>query len=224
MGDSYPDASSVWRALVADTLVMVVITCAMITRLGWWRVVLHERHRARRWVWLVPGLLLVVSLAFVDVGRLREAGAAATLLLLLGTLLIGTGEELMFRGVVLRAMRDRYHELVAAVVTSVAFGLFHLILSPLNAAASTVFGLLLYATRRVSGGIVVPILVHAAWDFCVYSSAMTAERAQAPDGPAVLLVLSIALLVLLVIRRKAIGIPAGTGAWGPQPEAGGGPP
>jgi hypothetical protein len=196
--------SNVTRAFIVPEAVSVLVACAVTQRLGWWDLVLHERRRAPRWVWIVPIAFTVASLALVDYGRLRIAGPAVTFALLLGTLLVAVGEELMFRGVVLQTMRDRYSERTAALVTAAMFGCSHFLAGPLNVLLSGLFGYSLYWCRRVSGGLLVAIVVHALWDFCVFSGWTTPDRSEAPAAPLVLSVLTLALLVLLAVRRKSL--------------------
>ena len=90
--------------------------------------------------------------------------------------------ELLFRGMVLRLMRDHHRDLIAVAAASALFGLSHIVAGPLNVVFSAMFGYLLYYTRRVSGGILVPIAVHALYDFSVWSSVTT--DAPAKDGNA----------------------------------------
>jgi hypothetical protein len=71
-------------------------------------------------------------------------------------------------------------------------------------------GYFFYACRRVSGGIVVTILVHAVWDFSLLST-WTATRDAAPAGPLLLFLLSVVLLAVLVIRWRAAEPKAGSG-------------
>lgn len=90
--------------------------------LRWWPVVVRESLRTRRWVLVVPIALLVTCVATIDYGRLATTGVALAVTLMLGALLIGASEELLFRGVVLTLLRDRYRERVAAAVTALLSG------------------------------------------------------------------------------------------------------
>ena len=164
---------------------------------------LHEELRTRRWVWIVPITLLVASVATIDYGRLGTAGIALGVGLLVGTLFIGVSEELLFRGVVLTFMRDRYREWIAATVTAVLFGAIHFLAGPVQIVASAIFGYLLYYVRRVSGGIVMPILVHTAWDFSVFTAYTTATPAVDDDTSLILFLLSVVLLLAVLVGHRA---------------------
>ena len=85
---------------------------------------------------------------------------AAILVLLTGALIAPIAEELFFRGLIFNALASRMPILVAAVISGVLFGLGHgdLVLFP----ALTLFGTLQAIFYRISGNLVVPIIVHAA--------------------------------------------------------------
>ena len=65
--------SNVMRALVVPYAVSTLVACAVTQRLGWWDVVLHERVRARRWVWIVPIALLGASVATIPLPEYQPA-------------------------------------------------------------------------------------------------------------------------------------------------------
>lgn len=198
----FPDQASVTDLAVVKGIGVLIVVLAIST-LRWWPVVLHEQLRTRRWVWIVPVALVAASLATVDYGRIATAGMALGLTLLLGTLFIGVSEELLFRGVMLTFLRDRYREWIAAVATSLLFGAIHFLAGPVQMLASAIFGYLLYYVRRVSGGIVMPILVHTAWDLAVFSAYTTADPAVADDTSLILFMLSVVLLVVLLVGHRA---------------------
>jgi uncharacterized protein len=151
---------------------------------------------------VVPITLLVVSVARVDYTRLSTAGPAITLTLLLGTMLIATTEELMFRGVVLTFMRDRYREVPAAIVTTILFGLAHFPAGLLSVIAALLTGHLLYYARRVSGGLLVPIVVHGMFDFSIYSAATTADPGDDGSTGLILFLVSLVLLIAMIALHR----------------------
>jgi len=200
--EAFPDQVSVTGFALSKVVGLVIVVLA-ISALRWWPTVVNEELRTRRWVWVVPISLLVVSVATIDYGRLATAGVVLGLTLLLATLLIGAGEELLFRGVTLTFLRARHREWIAALVSSLLFGAFHVLGGPVHIVSSLIFGYLLYYVRRVSGGIWLPILVHAAWDFAVFSGLTTAVPDADPDTGFILNVLSVVLLIVLLVGRRA---------------------
>ena len=83
------------------------------------------------------------------------------------------------------------------------FGAIHFLAGPIQMLSSAIFGYLLYCIRRVSGGIWLPILVHSAWDFSVFSGFTTADPAVDPDTSLILFLLSVVLLVVLLVGHRA---------------------
>lgn len=199
----FPDQASVTRTVVTASIGLLVVVLA-VTWLRWWPDVLREERRTRAWVWVIPLSVLVVSLAFADYPRAAKAGALLSLTLILGTLLIASGEELLFRGIVLVFLRGRHSEVTAAIGSSVLFGLVHFPAGPVQMAFSMAFGYLLYLTRRASGGIALPILVHAAWDLSVFTSATTDHPADGSNASLALALLTLVLLVVVIIGRRRI--------------------
>lgn len=153
----------------------LVITVGAIGWLRWWPPVWREPLRLRRWGWAFPAAMVVSAAVFADWSRLASAGAALVVALVVTVLLIAASEELAFRGVALLALRERYQELVAALLATLLFSVLHMIvaggLANLGQGISTFLGgWLYYLTRRVSGGILVPIVVHAWWDLTAFSA------------------------------------------------------
>lgn len=142
-----------------------------------------------------------------------------------GVLVVGFGEELLIRGVLLTAVRARHGEFVTLLVTALVFALAHIpgsiiagvppavILFQIGALAST--GITYYWVRRVTGRLWVGVLVHAFtdWVLSLASGAGTPTAAltrTASDGlggsvmTAVvgsLLLLAAALSIVSVIRE-----------------------
>ena len=153
---------------------------------------------------MIPEAFIVAALLLTDYARLAEAGPALTATLLLATVLIAAGEELAFRGVVLTFLRDRFGEWTAAAIVAVLFGALHMTGGVVQAGLSIIFGYLLYVMRRVSGGLVMPILVHAAWGFSVFSSLTTTRPAIDPNSGLVLMMVSFAALLAIGIGFRAV--------------------
>lgn len=84
-------------------------------------------------------------------------------------LLVGTGEEILFRGVLFRWIDEKWGFVVALIVSSVIFGFIH-ITEPSATLWSSVSiaveaGLLLGAAYKYSGTLWFPIGIHWAWNF-----------------------------------------------------------
>jgi membrane protease YdiL (CAAX protease family) len=165
------------RQFIIPLLVVLALQVALISRLGWWNSVLREPSRtSRRWLWVFPALMLVVGVArFASDGFAGDAGASYLLGCIITMALVGTTEELTFRGIEQVGARRLFSsERQAVVFASVLFGLFHAPNIVLGAEVgatiaqvvlTAVIGTFLYCLRRTSGSLVPCIVLHAAYDF-----------------------------------------------------------
>ncbi|MGL4463449.1 MAG: zinc-binding dehydrogenase [Planctomycetia bacterium] len=124
----------------------------------------------------VPAVVLLGGLSYLPLRAIEEirrvyddvlpmlfAGASLWELALVAVA-AGVGEELFFRGFLQAALADWIGVAPALLLASVIFGLFHPI-TPLNAAIVTLIGLYFGALWIWTGGLLAPIVVHAAYDF-----------------------------------------------------------
>lgn len=198
----FPDVHAGLKVAAVHAVGVAIAGCA-ITIKGWWPAVRRDSRPARAWVWLVPAVTVILAVALADYGRIAEAGPAVVAALVLGVLMIATGEELMFRGVWVVFLRSRMGEAGVALVSSAVFGLSHFLAGPVQVVMSMLFGFLLYLARRVSRGLLVPVLVHLAWDLSVFTSFLTADPADGSDASLGLALATLILaLVTVILWRK----------------------
>ncbi|MGC7095004.1 CPBP family intramembrane glutamic endopeptidase [Amycolatopsis lurida] len=204
--------TELWRGITAPVGASLLLVAAAITALRWWRPVLIEEHRVRGWVVVVPVVQLLAIVVATDYGGLADRGLGFTLLLLSSTLLVGFGEELMFRGIGVTVFRrNGFSEGRVALWSTVVFGLAHatnLINTGFGALAqvllAAVSGYFFYLLRRRGGGILLPAVVHGLWDFSLISGAVVPGE---PHFGVVASVLAIFVLaVVLVVRRHRIEV------------------
>ena len=208
----FPTTEALLRSTTVPVAVSVVFVLVLVGWLGWWPRVRREPLRLGRWAWIFPAAMLVSALVMTDYSRLGDVGTSLVLALLATTLLVGIGEEVMFRGVALWATRDLsgWSEVKAALVTAVIFGGVHITNiftegpgALGQAVVVSVAGLFFYIARRVSGGLLVPVVVHAVWDFSLFSSNLGSD----PDANALAVLASLTTVVLaivVIVRRKTI--------------------
>ena len=102
-------------------------------------------------------------------------------MLLVGCLFIGVSEELMFRGIGVTAFRQAgFTEGKVALWTCVLFGLAHatnIFSEGLGALpqvlVTAVAGYFFYVTRRVSGLLIVSMIIHGLWDFGLFTTTLS---------------------------------------------------
>lgn len=223
-----------WRALLVPVGVSVLFVVAAVTVLGWWRPVLRDHRPVRRWVWRVPIIMGVAALGGSNYPELADKGAGFTLLLLLGALLVGCGEEAMYRGVGVTTFRvNGYSEGKVALWSSVVFGLCHgvnlftsqgkIAFAQVLAAAAT--GYFLYLIRRVGGGLLLPVMVHGLWDFGLFTARLGQDGAVYA-GTGLFALAEVVIVVSLLVRRhriepeeRAAGTPATAGSSSPPDDS-----
>jgi len=153
---------------------------------GWgsdvWREHPTPTLTPHRW-WLLSIPVLVALLPISQLGEIpwaaRSAGFIA--LIALGTLMVGFGEELVVRGILLTAVRARHGEFATLLTTSAVFGAAHIPGSVIEGVpvafiaiqftALAGVGVAYYWVRRVTGRLWVGIVIHAATDWVLYLDA-----------------------------------------------------
>lgn len=220
LGLDYDEVGSSTRTVVEGIVVPVAIgavfLAAVTSFLGWWGPALHEEMRAPKWLWTVPAFMVLPGLGFL-LGGSGEADRSAVFLIALGIgcLLVGFSEEILTRGTGLVGLRGGFGEALSWFASCLLFGLIH----ALNAAfgqslGSTVqqiffaflAGSVLYITRRVSGTLVVCMLLHAWIDFTTFAfsdAALDAESPLAALAGFQWLAFVLALVGVAVVLRRA---------------------
>ncbi|MFG3081230.1 CPBP family intramembrane glutamic endopeptidase [Streptomyces parvulus] len=132
------------------------------------------------------------------------------------TALVGIGEELMFRGIGVQVFkRAGLSEGKVALWSSVVFGVVHVsnafgegAQALLQAVIVSTSGYFFYLCLRVGSTLLLPMLVHGLWDFSLVSNTVGTDPKTSP-GTILPILLQIALIILVIIKRRRIE-PAGT--------------
>ena len=121
------------------------------------------------------------------------AGGVPTVLVGIMTVVVApVAEEVLFRGVLFRAMAARLGLWVGAVLSSAVFAVIHfeiLFSQPIALAGLFVVGLLLAFAYHLTGSIVVPILGHAVFNASSLTLALFVDRFDLEDLERVAVVL-----------------------------------
>lgn len=177
------------------------------TWLGWWDLALFEPARSSAtWALIIPVLVAVVAVLTIVTIDFRSAAAKRLPLILVGTLLVGFAEELASRGVLLVGLREGgASEWVVWLVTSLLFALLHgmnaLVGQSVQVTITQILmafaaGTAFYISLMTTGTLLVPMLLHALWDFGTLGHLAT----DSPQKPAVgLLGLGTFALALVVV-------------------------
>ena len=104
---TFPDVETTLRSMTVPIALSVLFGVAVISVLRQWPEVVHEDHPVRSWVWIVPAVLVAASIGVIDYENLGTLDSGLLVTVVVSSLLVGIGEELMFRGVTLQALRDK---------------------------------------------------------------------------------------------------------------------
>lgn len=206
--------TSLVQAVIQPLGIAAVLLAVFNSWAGWWRATLFETHRVRRP--LLLAVLLLAMLGFIAATLGSTDFTAITLrhlaLVAVATLLVGFCEEMVSRGILLVSLRGSLRsEAWVWFVSSAMFGLLHATnaffgvgpLALVQVVLAFCVGSGLYLLRRLGGTLLLPMLVHAAWDFSTLASGLDADPpgAVAFAFMASTWVLSL-LLVFVVLRRE----------------------
>jgi membrane protease YdiL (CAAX protease family) len=163
-------------AIGLGAIYLVVVTSAF----GWWKPAMREPRRVGSpWMWVIPALLLVgavVNLIGTKWGEIDEVGTYV-FWLALGTAFVGFSEELLTRGLAIVGGRGSMHEKWVWVFSGVIFAFLHMPNAFFGqGVGSTAFqmvfafaiGMTYYVTRRITGALIVTMVLHAMWDFSTF--------------------------------------------------------
>ncbi len=155
----------------------ILAVLAIGARWGW-RGVFVERPQLRlatpRRGWLAAGLFAFVILVAVVTAPWSEWAAGVVLALLMGNLLVGVGEELVFRGYLLVGARTHYSEIGACLFTCALFGLVHGVNVVTGQALDATLGQMVFAAvmggffylvRRMTGLLAIAMVLHGLFNF-----------------------------------------------------------
>ena len=182
-----------WDHLWSDPVRLKTTPVMRLGMLAWWLLV-GLRLVGVRWADVPPGLIV----ALVATG-----------------VLVGFAEELLFRGIFLRGLREGGRsEASAALWTAACFGLFHLPnvfmgtgwVGLLQIVLAGLTGAMLYVFRRHHGVIWPAMVAHGLWDISTFLSGGYAQRwLDLPSlvGQAVMMLLSVAVMVSVYRHDRA---------------------
>lgn len=155
-----------------------VFMSLVVTWLGWWRPAMRESlpPPAARWpLWLLSAAMLATAAANLAAVNWAALAPSHLLILLTACALVGFNEELLTRGVLLTGLRGSgLGERGVWLGCCLLFGAMHvpnalfgmpLAAGLLQGAFAFLMGGALYALRRTSGALWLPMALHGLWDF-----------------------------------------------------------
>ncbi len=168
-------SDTIVSGIVVPVGIGALLLAIVTSLLGWWRPAMREERGAGpRWGWAVPAILFVITLITIGGIDFGRAKTSTLVLIAFGTALVGFSEELLTRGLLIVGFRASLSEVWVWFWSSFAFGVLHALnLFFGQSLAGTVrqmvfafvLGTVFYVTRRVTGLLVVTMVIHALWDF-----------------------------------------------------------
>lgn len=183
-------AQTIRNGVAFPILTLSVVLAIIITRGGWWKTILWDERPVPRWLLLMPLLMAITIALTFDSPRVAQRESSFLFWAALGTLGVGFCEEVVYRGIAVVGFRERMTEWMVWLFSSLLFALIHFWNTFAGQSwASTqdqlittfIFGSFMYTCRRASGTLLVPMLLHAAWDFSLFASAPAGKAASNSD-------------------------------------------
>lgn len=160
-------------------IILNLLNVFWVTRyFGWPTIGFRPLHRQQMW-WFLPLIAVLISMWVVFLSGLARASLSAAqwqLFALVGftTLLVGLGEEIMYRGIVLHAFLTTGRVRWAMLVSAIAFSLLHavnvfggvpLLAVPIQLLNTFQFGFFFAPLMLKLNSILPLIIFHWLWDF-----------------------------------------------------------
>jgi len=203
-------------SLVLPLFLGAIFLAATITWMGWWRLVMTET-RIGRFGWAM-WLVIAVMVGFILVNAATANWSAVTgmhlLFLIAAGVLVGFNEEALTRGVLVVGWRGATsNEVWVWFWTMLLFGLMHLpnglfgagfVTSSAQVVLAFLAGSGFYLIRRISGTLLIPMILHGAWDFASLTHIASAGAASPLKYPFQIgtYLLSIVLVIVALVAER----------------------
>lgn len=213
--------SNIVKGIVVPVGIGAAFLAVAATWLGWWRPALTEETKTGpRWAILLPVAMFVFVLLGVSGIDFGSDSAKVLPMLALGTALIGFSEEFLTRGLMVVGFRGSMSEVWVWFLTALMFGLLHGLnvffgqsvgATAFQMGFAFVLGSAFYLVRRITGLLVVGMVIHALWDFGAIGADATGGTAPLASSLFLWIVVILTVVLLVKALRTAQDAPA------PQP-------
>jgi membrane protease YdiL (CAAX protease family) len=192
-----------------------------VTRYFGWQEIGFRPLIRKQLLWLLPSVSILIAMWVVFLSGLANASLSAAqwqLLAIAGftTLLVGLGEETMYRGIVLHAFLTTNRVRFAMLVSAIAFSLLHavnvfggvlLIAVPMQLIMTFLFGFF-FAPLMLKLNNIVPLMIfHWLWDFVVFAAPLVGEQTHTAVVAIALLNIPIEIIVGIVLWLQIKQVP-----------------
>jgi len=201
------ETARLWYA--APTLLGCLFLVIAISILGWWRIVLFDKIKSGpSWAWLLPLTMMILIILRLVHLKTENISDDFWLWSILGAIGVGLGEEMITRGSMIVALRTQFTEGKVWLFSTLLFSAIHIpnaffgvpFTSMLFQLVITfIMGSALYVMRRLSGTLLLPIILHGLWDSSIFLTQSSGLENSLLD----LIIYPIAIIcVIPVIKRN----------------------
>jgi uncharacterized protein len=204
------DTTKLWYAL--PTLFGCTFLVAALSILGWWRIVLFDTSRCGpKWIWILP--VAMAGIILNNLLGLQFSKLSPELLLwsTLGAVGVGFGEEMITRGSLIVGLRSYFSEGKVWLISSLLFSALHVpnlvfgqpaSLMPIQVVLTFIMGSCFYIMRRMSGTLILPMILHGLWDSSLFLNVAAGSQPSAVQFVVYPLVIVCAIAVALNSRKS----------------------
>jgi membrane protease YdiL (CAAX protease family) len=181
------ETTKLWYAF--PTVFGSVFLVIAISILGWWRSVLFEKSKSGpRWIWILPIAMAGIILNNFMGVQPEKLSAELVLWSTLGAAGVGFGEEMITRGSMIVGLRSNFGEGRVWLISTLLFSALHApnVFFGLSMSAMLIQLLLtfimgsgLYIIRRLSGTLILPMVLHGLWDSSLFLNVATGGESSA---------------------------------------------
>jgi|GEM_PF-686545 len=188
-GVPYTDVAKSSENMLHGILIPLAIASLVLTIIalwsGWWKDVWRDKYKIKEHAWMHIFLILVI---LGIIGNFFNGNISVDTSFIvytfIATAIAGYSEELLTRGLLVRGARGSgFTEVKVFLIVMLVFGFLHgvniingqCIISTIQQIFfASLTGGVYYTIFRKSGFLVVPMILHALWDFSIFSHGNTA--------------------------------------------------
>ncbi|MCG9892989.1 MAG: CPBP family intramembrane metalloprotease [Thermosynechococcaceae cyanobacterium MS004] len=212
-------------------IILNAINVFWVTRYFSWTAIGFRSLNRKQLLWLLPSIVVLIAMWAVFLSGLAKVSLSATqwqLLAVAGftTLLVGFGEEIMYRGIVLHAFLTTNRVRLAMLVSAIAFCLLHavnvfggvpLFNVPFQLVLTFLFGFFFAPLMLKLNNILPLVIFHGMWDFVLFAAPLAGEQTNAAVSTIALFNVPIELIVGIVLWLQIKQVPERAIANSPKP-------
>jgi len=185
IGVPYTEFSKSTMNMFYGVLIPILLGALVLTAIalwsGWWKEIWRDKYHIKDHWWMHIFLVLFLiaismNLIVCHIGSLSHSYIFVTLV---ATIMVGYSEELLTRGLLVCGARGSgYSEVKVFYIVMIVFGLIHginfingqgLWLTIEQMFMAGLLGGVFYTIYRKTGFLIVPMIIHALWDFSLFT-------------------------------------------------------